>query len=336
MHRSLGLSFLTLLIFAAFAYASSGDRAQSFQSCIVKCESRTCPYTHATPLLDRLTFWTCADACKYRCMHYLTDFAIQAGTSIEQYYGKWPFWRKGGMQEPASVMFSVLNGLFHWWGVERLRNRVPVGHPMKKYYLRFAMVSINAWVWSSVFHTRDLPFTEKMDYFSAALAIMYAFYYTVVRLFHLYTPATTPQINPSPRHIVRRFLAFVCAGAFLAHVTYLTFLPRFDYSYNMIANLIVGMAHNILWLLYSLPASLSVLHRFPGRPKSYRPSYASKAALFVVLTTAATALELFDFPPWGRYIDAHALWHLSTVPIIPFWYEFLIQDARDDGWKPRL
>jgi len=24
------------------------------------------------------------------------------------------------------------------------------------------------WVWSAVFHTRDLPVTEKLDYFSAA------------------------------------------------------------------------------------------------------------------------------------------------------------------------
>jgi hypothetical protein len=32
----------------------------------------------------------------------------------------------------------------------------------------------------------DLPITEKLDYFSAVLAILSAFYYTFIRLFHLY------------------------------------------------------------------------------------------------------------------------------------------------------
>lgn len=125
----------------------------------------------------------------------------------------------------------------------------------------------------------------------------------------------------------------MCILAFLGHVSYLTLLPRFDYTYNMAFNLVVGMVHNLLWLQYSLPSSLSLIRRFPSRAKSYRPAYASKAAVFIMLTTAATALELFDFPAWWRIIDAHALWHLSTVPIIVFWYQFLIEDSLDEGWR---
>ena len=33
-------------------------------------------------------------------------------------------------------------------------------------------VSLNTWLWSAVFHTRDVGWTEKMDYFSAALLIV--------------------------------------------------------------------------------------------------------------------------------------------------------------------
>lgn len=87
-------------------------------------------------------------------MHYITDLAEQAGARIEQYHGKWPFWRLAGMQEPASVAFSIFNLLFHWRGLERVLGGIPDGHPMKKYYVTFAAVSINAWIWSSVFHTR--------------------------------------------------------------------------------------------------------------------------------------------------------------------------------------
>lgn len=183
----------------------------------------------------------------------------------------------------------------------------------------------------------DLPSTEKLDYFSAALAILFALYYTVVRSFHLYPPErnrlSATQKLSSPRSALLMVWTCMCALAFLAHISYLTLQPRFDYTYNIIFNLVIGILHNLLWVVYSLPSSLSVLRRFPFRPKSYRPRYATKAVLFVLLTTLAMGLELFDFPPWARIADAHALWHLSTVPIAIFWYEFLIQDAQDEGWR---
>jgi len=188
-----------------------------------------------------------------------------------------------------------------------------------------------------------------MDYFSAALTIMTGLYYTVVRLFHLYgastsshrrltlrgTPESNPQPSPKPNSMLRLWSA-TCALTFLAHISYLSLLPRFDYSYNIIFNVIIGLAHNALWLcFYSfsfLSCSIS-FRRFPGRSKSYRPSFVYKPALLVFLMTAAMGLELLDFPPWGLVIDAHSLWHLATVPIAYMWYEFLIEDASDESWK---
>ena len=139
--------------------------------------------------------------------------------------------------------------------------------------------------------------------------------------------------TPSTTSRVRGLWTLICAFAFIAHVSYLTLLPRFDYAYNMAFNLAIGLSHNLLWLAYSLPSSLSFIRRYPGRAKNYRPSHAAKPASFALLTTAATALELFDFPPWGRIIDAHSLWHLATVPIAVFWYDFLVDDACDEGWR---
>lgn len=55
--------------------------------------------------------------------------------------------------------------------------------------------------------------------------------------------------------------------------------------------------------------------------------------MLVLLTTGAMTFELLDFSPWFRVIDAHALWHLATVPIAALWYEFLIEDSLDDGWR---
>ena len=178
----------------------------------------------------------------------------------------------------------------------------------------------------------DLPITEKLDYFSAALTILYALYYTIIRLFHLY-PSPANRLTPASIPWKRNLLACVCLLTYVAHVSYLTLLPRFDYSYNIVFNLVVGLTHNALWGLYVLPASLSLFRRFPSRPKNYRPRFINKAAVFLVLTTAATSLELFDFPPWARIIDAHSLWHLSTAPIALKWYDYLVEESLDPSWR---
>lgn len=51
--------------------------------------------------------------------------------------------------------------------------------------------------------------------------------------------------------------------------------------------------------------------------------------------SASVLLELLDFPPILRILDAHALWHLATVPITQMWYEWLVNDAQvciSTGW----
>ena len=177
----------------------------------------------------------------------------------------------------------------------------------------------------------DTPLTEKLDYFSAALAILYALYFTVVRLFHLYQGTRAFPSLPGRRSYfhVCRVLAVV---VYTAHVAYLSLAPRFDYTYNIIFNLALGLTHHALWLSFAWPGS-TFFPRFAMMPRDYRPAHAGTAALAVALTTAATALELIDFPPLGRALDAHALWHLATVPLAVMWYDFLVTDAQDAGWR---
>ena len=154
MRPSIRLSLLAVLATVEITLGSAGDRAPTFQACLTNCEKRTCTEPVALSLPLRLTRWTCLDDCKYKCTHYITNLAEQSGTPVQQYYGKWPFWRLLGMQEPASVFFSGFNLLCHWRGAELIQSRIPDGHPMKGYYMTFALVNINAWIWSSVFHTR--------------------------------------------------------------------------------------------------------------------------------------------------------------------------------------
>lgn len=156
----MNILFRTLLassVYYASSWASYGDRQGTYQACLTECGSSLCT-SHSTwrpPSTSlRLTGWTCLDNCKYTCMHLITGRAIQQREQIHQYYGKWPFWRFSGMQEPASVAFSLLNLACHARGAQRIRSTLPEDHPMRRYYLTFAIFNINAWVWSAVFHTR--------------------------------------------------------------------------------------------------------------------------------------------------------------------------------------
>lgn len=88
--------------------------------------------------------------------------ALQTNSKVHQYYGKWPFWRFYGIQEPASVLFSIGNGYYHFKGARKYFRRVGPSFPWRAIVLAYAFASVNTWVWSAVFHIRDLPITEKV------------------------------------------------------------------------------------------------------------------------------------------------------------------------------
>jgi hypothetical protein len=73
-----------------------------------------------------------------------------------QFYGKWPFWRLGGIQEPASVAFSLGNAWVHYvgWRKVKMRVRDGMGVHLKGWILALAIVQMNTWFWSAVFHIR--------------------------------------------------------------------------------------------------------------------------------------------------------------------------------------
>ncbi|XP_067139254.1 post-GPI attachment to proteins factor 3 isoform X2 [Centruroides vittatus] len=161
-------------------------------------------------------------------------------------------------------------------------------------------LSINAWIWSTAFHTRDTPATEKLDYFCAFSIVLYAFYCLVIRTF---------RNNYEWLSIV---VSVPFLGYFFYHIYYLTFI-HFDYGYNMKANIFIGVTNSIGWLFWCY--------------KNRYKRYVWKCAISVVMVNILLLLELGDFPPWNFLLDAHALWHLGTIPLPFFWYWFLIDDC---------
>ncbi|KAK9898947.1 Per1-like protein [Cystobasidium minutum MCA 4210] len=307
------------------AHASIGDRSLAYQQCTSACR-RTCEDGSHAPLSLplKITLWSCADDCSYECMHNLTDYAISPDTSftekisslpglppnrVVQYHGKWPFYRLLGIQEPLSVLFSAGNMYMHIKYGLSLPQRLPsdLPKPLVSALKTLPIVGINLWTWSIVFHTRDKPITEKLDYFSAALAMLCNLYYAIIRLSGIH--------QDTKGHLaLRRALIWLLCAIFVSHISYLS-LWRFDYSYNMLFNVSIGISHNLLWLGWTFDLS------------SQRAPHYLRPAVVLTLLSSLTALELLDFPPIFRSLDAHALWHLATIPVIKWWYECLVIDA---------
>ncbi|GAA5915290.1 hypothetical protein JCM5296_000539, partial [Sporobolomyces johnsonii] len=279
-----------------------------------------------------------------------------------QFHGKWPFHRLdlSGLplplrwidyllpraQEPLSVVFSLGNLWAHYQGFLTLRRlsrtgHTPEGRRLAKVYELYAWSGLGAWVWSAVFHTRDTDWTERLDYFGAALTGLVGLWSAVVRQRGWYAPP--PRNNKLPtRRLVPLAWTGVVAVVFALHCAYLGLRPRFDYTYNMRFNVAVALATITLWLRWTtaqarLPApsnfSRRQLSAYPSARARFRAPHYRKPLAPLVALPALTLLEVLDFPPVGlgtglRLLDAHAVWHASTIPVVGWWYGFLATDVR--------
>lgn len=254
----------------------------------------------------RLLLWDCPSECDYTCQHVITNQRLARDPPymqpIYQFHGKWPFYRFMGMQEPFSVIFSLFNYLAHDWGMSQLREKIPASYPLRKYYLWFGYVGLASWTFSMVFHTRDFGLTEKLDYFGAGANVLYGMYYAPIRVFRL-------DHNEPRKQSLLRLWTGLCITLYTLHVLYLS-LWSWDYTYNMAANVAVGIVSNILWSGFSY-----VQYKKIGRTWAVWPG------LCVAWIIMAMSLELLDFPPWKGMIDAHSLWHLGTVVPTVWWYK---------------
>uniref|UniRef100_A0A4W5M421 Post-GPI attachment to proteins factor 3 n=1 Tax=Hucho hucho TaxID=62062 RepID=A0A4W5M421_9TELE len=141
----------------------------------------------------------------------------------------------------------------------------------------------------------------KMDYFCASAVILYSIYLCCVRTLGLKRPGVSSMVG------VLLILAFT------SHVSYLTFVS-FDYGYNMAANATIGIVNLLWWLCWCWQNRRTL-------------PYWWKCGMVVLLLHGLALLELLDFPPLFWVLDAHAVWHLSTVPVHFLFYSFLIDDS---------
>ncbi|XP_017460641.1 PREDICTED: post-GPI attachment to proteins factor 3 [Rhagoletis zephyria] len=309
--------FLVLAFLVLGCHGSIGDRTQFFHNCRQNCERQNCSADgveiqeqavkyYQQSIFDKAFAWNCADECQYGCMWRTVDAFAERGWDVPQFYGKWPFLRFLGTQEPASVLFSICNLVVHIRMLRRFRTEVRPDSPCYKLWHIFSFVCINGWIWSTVFHTRDFPVTELMDYAFAYSIVLVSLYCMVMRM--IYRQSL----------ILRGLISLVFVSFFVNYFAYLS-LGKFSYSLNMTTNIVTGIISALGWFVWCY------LER-------HRRAYYRKIIRFYILFGMSMSLELLDFPPILWLIDAHALWHLATVAVISLFYDFIIDDCRS-LWK---
>ncbi|CAH9099857.1 unnamed protein product [Cuscuta epithymum] len=310
---------------------SAGDIDPSYRTCLGECEKTGCAVGRCFPnckmysgssstrgmalnIQKGLYEWwkqlDCKSDCMYHCMTKREKERGSLGLGPVKYHGKWPFIRLFGLQEAASVVLSLLNLAIHFHGwlsfYMLVKYKLPSKADRRPYYdytglwLIFGLLSMNSWFWSSVFHSRDVDITEKFDYSSAIALLGYSLILAILRSFSVRDEATRVMISAP-------ILAFITT-----HILYLNNY-KMDYGWNMVVCVVMAVAQLVIWAVWA-----GVSHH-PSRLK----------LLFVVVGGGlAMLLEIYDFPPYKGLVDAHALWHATTVPLTYIWWSFIKDDAK--------
>lgn len=309
-----------LLLLAPTTLASEGDQLEIFGRCVKACSDAICTNGIASDeLFTRPSFilrsllWSCEDNCDYQCQQIVTEIREDDGEEVVQFHGKWPFKRILFTQELLSALFSLLNFIPHYINSKKLVELYRTTHDSKKvlYFniLLISIVAMGAWTFSTIFHIRDLIITERLDYFFAGATVLTGFHALVVRVFRL-------DLDQQRRKLV----GYGCLAMYAYHFIRLNI--DWSYTYNMQANITIAI------LQYSLFILLAFNH-YRNNPKD-KALYVTPL-LLIASVVFGMSFEVFDFINLNWQIDAHAIWHLSTI-IPSFWlYDFFYRDIESLG-----
>ncbi|KAL0920915.1 hypothetical protein M5K25_007934 [Dendrobium thyrsiflorum] len=325
---------LLLLLLLGFLvgglHASAGDADPIYRTCVEQCEKTGnvgdisiphCLFSSSDEAVNNTWYmqeplylqWkqlNCKSDCCYHCMIQRESEREALGLSPVKYHGKWPFKRIFVFQEPASAALSAFNLMMHfvgWLSFFVLVNyKLPLRPHSKRTYYEYTglwhiygLLSMNAWLWSTIFHTRDFEMTEKLDYSSAVALLGYSLILSLLRTFDVKDEATRVMFAAP-------ILAFVTT-----HILFLNFY-QLDYGWNMKVCIVMGIIQLLVWAIWA------GMKRHPHRFKLWTVVFGAAIAML---------LEIYDFSPYGGYVDAHALWHATTIPLTYLWWSFIKSDA---------
>ena len=324
---------LVLLRRPGLTNASAGDMDPSFIMCVGECDEVTCGSDpHGAPSRFGTGFppWTCHDDCVYDCMHDITFQRRLIGHGPHKYYGHWPFVRVFGLEEPASVLFSLLNGVPYVWNLvsschqhqHQQQHQPRHRHYMQPWLAMYYVIGINAWGCSAFFHARKTPQSSLVDYVSALLFLAYSLWVACRRVW---------GARARPRAVAAVFSGFLFLYGWQACRMVRGLVPFHRHMQLCIAISVAIVATWSAWILLPTPTPSSGTASSASSVGGTGSRYRYLCLLCQVWFSLAALLELFDFPAlWGHF-DAHSLWHLATVPLGFIWAVFWRLDTATDA-----
>jgi len=249
----------------------------------------------------------CQDRCIYNAHYECTEHNwSRGGLKTFKLFGRWPMKRVWIFEEFASMVFCTLSVITHLYLLRKYSkatkpaddgsNGYGFQTAFKLYYILWSITFFCA----SIFHTKDTLLTERLDYYSAIVAIIYTNYATWLRVFWIKKP----------------LWQFLLALPFVFYTTYHLYYMQFvsfDYGYNIIVVIVVGIINSLLWLGWCFYT---------------RYTYIWNNLFTQLLMGCMSSFELFDFPPLFGYIDPHSIWHACIMVVAVLFTNFLIADAQ--------
>lgn len=327
--------WIVLLLLLWLTVGFSTATAADYKNCVEECKSTGCvkdkcfqhcefssdgdstdsesvdgPWYMHIPLYLQWKQWDCLSDCRYHCMLNSEEEREVLGTGPVKYNGKWPFKRVFGLQEPGSVAFSALNLATHIHGwlsfFFLIHYKLPLkpqsGKPYYEYtglWHTYGLLAINSCLWSAVHHSLDVDLTEKLDISSGVALLGYSLILAIVRTFSVKDEAGRVMVAAP-------FISFVTT-----HILYLNFY-QLDHGLNMKVCMAMGIAQLLVWAVWA------GITRDPSKWKLWTVAVGSSLAM---------VLKTYDFPPYECYVDSHALWHASAIPLSFLWWSFIKADA---------
>jgi len=155
----------------------------TLNACMTSCEHKHCNNDVTSCEYGRiegfsLISWSCREYCVYKCSSSCLEEHIRNGGEPVKGNGKWVQTRWLGLEEPASAIFSVANGvailpfLRPLW---MLRLKLPKARA----WVFFGVISLFTWTFSTWFHAHETYASRVADYMGAN-ALAFSFLFTTV------------------------------------------------------------------------------------------------------------------------------------------------------------
>lgn len=280
-------------------------------------------------ILDEICSAQCQASISWNCTQ---RFLQKGGTRVVKFGGRWPFRPLGFIVEPASALAALTSCFLQLFFLNKylrtfshlMSTREAFSENGHLFSERRKMVGAHLlWIVTFfsafLFHTVDITLTERMDYLSVMITLLYNSSISVNRFLSDLLPEKDNRASSTSEHSrrpLRRLFSTLIYLAFalfaFSHVYFMLYI-KFDYSYNMKVAIGCLLLFSSAWCLWSL--------------RNLRTHPAAKLHLIGhPLLLLFGALEIFDFPPvWGVF-DGHALWHFLLNIVLYILHSFSISD----------